>query len=254
MLVVHGALRVADRDHWERDDDDREHDLEHDLDRCNRRRDALAARLGLPAPSRRQPLPERDGRPGRVEPAAEPVARPRWSVPPLARYARALRPGLAAWHGRTAACGGLPAIGVTASRAALVCGATVPANAVLVSPAPDALAVVDWRSPIAGDVVIAAGFADLDARCGGSVRYWVDRGPTSLAAGRGRSQRVEVAAAAPHAGRPRRVDRLRGRAECRHETGLRRDPAPGDDRAGVLSEVSRAASARRRTSRSVCSR
>ena len=183
MLVVHGALRVADRDHWERDDDDREHDLEHDLDRCNRRRDALAARLGLPAPSRRQPLPERDGRPGRVEPAAEPVARPRWSVPPLPRVPRALRPGLAAWHGRTAACGGLPAIGVTASRATLVCGATVPANAVLVSPAPDALAVVDWRSPIAGDVVIAAGFADLDARCGGSVRYWVDRGPTSLAQG-----------------------------------------------------------------------
>jgi len=103
--------------------------------------------------------------------------------PRLREYARALRPGLAAWHGRNASCGGLPAIGVTASRAALVCGATVPANAVFVSPAPDAPAVVEWQSPIAGEVLIAAGFADLDARCGGNVRYRIDRGPTLLALG-----------------------------------------------------------------------
>jgi hypothetical protein len=105
------------------------------------------------------------------------------TYPLLREYARALPPGVAAWHGANDACGGLPAIGVTASRAARVCGATVPENSVFVSPGPHEPAVVGWRSPIAGDVVIATGLADLDPRCGGNVPYWVDHGTTSLAQG-----------------------------------------------------------------------
>src|SRR5262249_31366240 len=83
------------------------------------------------------------------------------TYPLLPRFARTLRPGIAAWHGTNDACGGLPAVGVTGSKAGTVCGATVPEHAVFASPVHDELAVVGWQSPIAGDVVIAAGLGDL---------------------------------------------------------------------------------------------
>jgi hypothetical protein len=105
------------------------------------------------------------------------------SYPLLAKYTRAFARGLAAWHGASGACGGLPAIGVTASRSAELCNALVPEQSVVVSPDRDQLAVVGWESPVTGNVEVAVGFGDLDADCGGSIPYWVDLGTAPLAAG-----------------------------------------------------------------------
>jgi hypothetical protein len=105
------------------------------------------------------------------------------AYPRLPTYSRVFARGVAAWHADGGTCGGLPAIGVTASRAAKVCNTMIPQNAVFVSPNRDRLAVVGWESPITGDVVVGVGFADLDERCGRAVPYWIERGTTSLAAG-----------------------------------------------------------------------
>jgi hypothetical protein len=105
------------------------------------------------------------------------------TYPQLTEYTRTMARGLAAWHGANDACGGLPAIGVTASRPARVCGATVPEEEVFLSPDQDRFAVVAWESPISGEVLIAAGFADLRPSCGGSVPYWIDRVTSPLASG-----------------------------------------------------------------------
>jgi hypothetical protein len=105
------------------------------------------------------------------------------TYPRLRKYTRVFARGVAAWHGATGACGGLPAVGVTASRSAHVCNALVPENSVFLSPDRDQLAVVGWESPISGDVSVTAGFGDLDAGCGGSIPYWIDLDTAPLAAG-----------------------------------------------------------------------
>jgi hypothetical protein len=105
------------------------------------------------------------------------------TYPRLPEYTREFARGLAAWHGVSGACGGLPAVGVTASRPANVCDALVPEQSVFVSPDRDQLAVVGWESPITGEVEVGAGFGDLDADCGGSIPYWIDLDTSPLAAG-----------------------------------------------------------------------
>jgi hypothetical protein len=54
---------------------------------------------------------------------------------------------------------------------------------VFLSPDRRQLAIVGWRSPITGEVVVSAGFGDLDPECGGRVPYWIDLDTARLAAG-----------------------------------------------------------------------
>jgi hypothetical protein len=105
------------------------------------------------------------------------------TYPRLSHFSRTFAPGVSAWHGDDESCAGLPAIGVTGSRPAKVCDATIPADVVFLSPDRDHLAVVGWESPIDGEVVIAAGLGDLQPECGGSVPYWIDRVTSPRAAG-----------------------------------------------------------------------
>jgi hypothetical protein len=89
--------------------------------------------------------------------------------------------GVAAWHGNTPVCGGLPVAGVDTTPAPLpVCTATIPAGAAFVQPDSSHLAVVAWTSPITGGVTVTGGVADLDGSCGNGVVFFLDRGTTNL--------------------------------------------------------------------------
>ena len=90
--------------------------------------------------------------------------------------------GVQAWHGKTASCVELPAIGVnTTDKPAAVCGARVPGNAAFASPAPAQMPVVAWTSPFDGGVTISHNaVADNDALCGDGVTYYVYLGLLQL--------------------------------------------------------------------------
>jgi hypothetical protein len=54
-------------------------------------------------------------------------------------------------------------------------------NTIAAHPGPNNLAVVGWRSPIAGTVSITGGVVDRDISCGGGIGWYIDNGSTSLA-------------------------------------------------------------------------
>ena len=101
----------------------------------------------------------------------------------LPTYAPSFGAGIAAWHGASTTCGGLPAVGVAIVGPAKICTATIPPSAAFLSPDPSHMAVVAWKSPRTTNIAIQTGMADLDPSCGDGVRYAIDRGATVLTSG-----------------------------------------------------------------------
>jgi hypothetical protein len=91
--------------------------------------------------------------------------------------------GIEAWHGSTAACVPLPAIGVNVTtKPHSVCTGVVPALAAFVRPDATHMPVVAWTSPFSGTVSISHdAISDVDVSCGDGVTYYVDFGTAQLA-------------------------------------------------------------------------
>ena len=90
--------------------------------------------------------------------------------------------GIKAWHGNTAKCVKVPAIGINTTHESLpLCAGHLPADAAFVYPGVARMAVVTWTSPFNGTVTISHNaVADVDATCGDGVSYYVDLGQTEL--------------------------------------------------------------------------
>jgi dipeptidyl aminopeptidase/acylaminoacyl peptidase len=93
--------------------------------------------------------------------------------------------GLATWTGPFFAPDNLPAVGVNATGSdQFPLGWNWPDQAVLLHPYAGKAAVVGWRSPVNGTVRIDVTVSDLDPNCGDGIRWYVDRGPKTIASGR----------------------------------------------------------------------
>ena len=89
--------------------------------------------------------------------------------------------GVSAWHDDTSGCYRTPVIASnTVDAPESICGANIPGNATWVAPSASHMAVVAWTSLFDANVKITAGVADLNASCGDGVRFYIDKGTTSL--------------------------------------------------------------------------
>ncbi|MFC2036403.1 clostripain-related cysteine peptidase [Chloroflexota bacterium] len=57
-----------------------------------------------------------------------------------------------------------------------------PPNAILLHPAPSQMAIVGWRSPLSGTVLISGTVIDLDPNGGDGIEWYIERGTASLLA------------------------------------------------------------------------
>jgi hypothetical protein len=80
---------------------------------------------------------------------------------------------------------GLPFVAInTSAQAANGCGTwQVPSHAVDLHPWATQMAIVGWKSPIDGSVVISGGVVDLDPACGNGINWSIDHTTTPVASG-----------------------------------------------------------------------
>ncbi len=94
--------------------------------------------------------------------------------------------GLQAWHGPVASGNNnfLPLVGLNTTgflqHAETI---TWPAGDINVHPLPDRMVAVGWRSPISGEVAAGGSVNDLDATCGDGVKWYIDRGSSTVIQG-----------------------------------------------------------------------
>jgi hypothetical protein len=95
--------------------------------------------------------------------------------------------GLSCWRSarRDASGNRLPLAGVNATEMTIesLDRFSIPARSVYVHPGFDSLAIVAWRSPVSGPVVVAGSFSDLDPNCDNGVQWTIDKGGITLRSG-----------------------------------------------------------------------
>jgi hypothetical protein len=101
----------------------------------------------------------------------------------LPTFAASFGAGIAAWHGASKTCGGLPAVGVAIVGPARICTATIQPSTAFMSPDPSHMAVVAWKSPRTTGILIRTGMSDFDNTCGDGVSYSILNGATALTSG-----------------------------------------------------------------------
>jgi hypothetical protein len=95
--------------------------------------------------------------------------------------------GLSAWHGDSAGCPSLPAIGINIIPDAQIpqCSATIQGGAAFLEPSAGHPAIVAWTSPFTGLADISHdAVADLDRTCGDGISYYVDLGTQQIRSAR----------------------------------------------------------------------